>query len=398
MVIRQLAALCIVLFLLPLGISAKGLFDASIRPADAVPAKYCPMLKGKRVGLIINQTSRVGDSSLLDILLVRGIGISKIFVPEHGFRGKEDAGAHIDNTVDSATGIKVISLYGKHKKPTAEDIADVDVMVYDLQDVGVRFYTYISTLEYCMEASAAEHKQFMVLDRPNPNGFYVDGPVLDPDNKSFVGMQCIPVVYGMTAGEYAKMLVGEHLFACADSIQLEVVKCLNYSHAKKYALPVAPSPNLRTMMAVFAYPSLCFFEGTCISVGRGTDRPFEQFGNPEIAASFKYDFTPESKPGAKNPLFEFKKCYGMTVGDSPEQVLKNTGNKLQLKWLIQAYKAYPSKNKFFNDFFVKLSGTRKLKEQIEKGLGAEEISRSWQVGIKAFKKVRKKYLLYPDFE
>ncbi len=398
MVMRQLAVFCIMLFLFPLGISAKGMFDASIKPADASPETYCAMLKGKRVALIINQTSRVGDSSLLDILLVRGIGIAKIFVPEHGFRGREDAGAHIDNSTDSATGIKVISLYGKHKKPTAEDLAEVDVMVYDLQDVGVRFYTYISTLEYCMEACATEHKQFLILDRPNPNGFYVDGPVLQPENKSFVGMQCIPVVYGMTAGEYAKMLVGEHLFTGADSLRLHVVKCVNYSHAKKYALPVAPSPNLRTMMAVYAYPSLCFFEGTCISVGRGTDHPFEQFGNPELGSDFKYSFTPESKPGAKNPLFEFKKCYGTLVGSSPEQVLKNTAGKLQPKWLCQAYRVYPAKNKFFNDFFIKLAGTAKLKEQVEKGMSPEEIHSSWQSDLKTFKKTRKKYLLYPDFE
>ena len=389
--LRKGKGIAILLSLLPFVVTAKG----KITPADAFPDNYCSFLKGERTALIINQTSTVGDSSLLDIVRTRGINVVKIFVPEHGFRGKEDAGAHIDNSVDSATGIKVISLYGNHKKPTAEDLQDVDIMVYDLQDVGARFYTYISTLEYCMEACATAHKQFMILDRPNPNGFYVDGPVLEKQNKSFVGMQAIPVVYGMTVAEYARMLVGERWFQGAASLDLLVQKCKNYDHSDHYILPVAPSPNLRTIQAIYAYPSLCFFEGTVISVGRGTDKPFEQFGAPELEGKFPYVFTPVSGLGAKSPLYENKKCYGQIVGSAPEEVLKKTIGKLQMGWVIDAYKAYPQKDKFFNDFFIKLSGTTRLQEQIKNGESPEAIRQSWQKDIKAFKKIRKKYLLYP---
>ncbi len=243
---------CLYIFLLLNAAIAhsQSLYDTSVKPADTKPGQYVPLLKNKRVAVIINQTSVVGNVSILDILLSSRVRVKKIFVPEHGFRGKEDAGAHVDNTIDSATGIPVISLYGSHKKPKDEDLADVDVVVYDLQDVGVRFYTYISTLEYCMEACAQNHKQFIVLDHPDPNGFYVDGPVLEKENKSFVGMQPIPVVYGMTAGEYAQMLVGEGWFANAADLDLKVMKCINYDHTKKYELPIPPSPNLRTMAAV----------------------------------------------------------------------------------------------------------------------------------------------------
>ena len=234
--------LCLFLFCPVFSCVSKTVFDTSVRPADTRPENYCHLMSGKRVGLVINQTSVTGDSTLLDILLRRNVHVVKIFVPEHGFRGKEDAGTHIGNTIDSATQLPVISLYGNHKKPTVEDINDIDIMVYDLQDVGVRFYTYISTLEYCMEACAQQKKSFLVLDRPDPNGFYVDGPVLEVQNRSFVGMQPIPVVYGMTAGEYAMMLKGERWFADAASLELNVIRCVNYDHGKKYRLPVPPSP------------------------------------------------------------------------------------------------------------------------------------------------------------
>ena len=369
-----------------------------ILPAASNPAAYCRYLSNRKVALIINQTSLAGDSLLVDILRTRGVEVVKIFVPEHGFRGREDAGAHIDNSVDSATGLPVISLYGKHKKPTVEDVNGIDIMVYDLQDVGARFYTYISTLQYCMEACAENGKQFMVLDRPDPNGFYVDGPVLDTQNASFVGMQPVPVVYGMTSGEYAQMLKGEQWFKNASSLDLRVIECTNYSHSKLYTLPVPPSPNLREMAAIYAYPSLCLFEGTKISVGRGTDLPFQQYGAPELEGKFSYYFTPISKAGASKPPYENKICYGEKVGGDAKGVLEKIKGQFQLEWLIKAYNAYPDKSQFFTPFFTRLAGTTKLQEQIKNGLTAEQIRNSWQPGIKAFKEIRKKYLLYDDFE
>ncbi len=389
----------IILLLLQMQVAnAQSLFDTDVMPADAKPEFYMHYLKNKNVALIINQTSVAGDSSLLDMLLSRHVAVKKIFVPEHGFRGVADAGAHIDNGIDSATKLPVISLYGAHKKPTAGDLEDIDIMVYDLQDVGVRFYTYISTLEYCMEACAENKKNFLVLDRPNPNGFYVDGPVLEKEQKSFVGMQCIPIVYGMTCGEYALMLAGERWFNNAKELELKVVKCLNYTHSKKYKLPVAPSPNLRNMAAIYAYPSLCLFEGTVISVGRGTDKPFQQYGHPELAGKFTYNFEPKSGLGAKNPPYENKVCYGEIAGDRPEEVLLLTGNKMYLNWLIKAYTAYPDKPKFFNGFFTKLSGTTDLEQAIKNNDSEAAITASWEIKIREFKKIRRKYLLYADFE
>ena len=393
---RYWLAICFVFLVAVCG--ARDIYDTTIKPADYSPDKYLPLLKNKKVAIVINQTSMIGNMSLLDILLEKKVHVAKIFVPEHGFRGTEDAGAKVDNTTDSATGIPILSLYGKHKKPTEEDLKDIDVVVYDLQDVGVRFYTYISTLEYCMEACAENHKQFIVLDRPDPNGFYVDGPVLENENKSFVGMQCIPIVYGMTAGEYARMLVGERLFNDAAALDLKVIKCVNYAHKKKYELPIAPSPNLRTMDAVYAYPSLCLFEGTVISVGRGTNMPFQQYGSPGFEGKYNYSFTPQSGTGAKSPPYESKLCYGEIIGSDAEEVLQKINNRLVLNWLIKAYNAYPEKDKFFNAFFIKLSGTAQLQEQIKNGVDEHTIRMGWEKDIAAFKKVRKKYLLYEDFE
>lgn len=377
-------------------VSSRAAHGSPIVPADAQVKKYLPLLQGKRVGLVINQTSVVGDSTLLDMLLVRKVQVKTIFVPEHGFRGLADAGAHIDNSVDSATGLPLISLYGSHKQPKQEELDTLDVLVYDLQDVGTRFYTYISTLEYCLDACAAAGKQFIVLDRPNPNGFYIDGPVLEKANTSFVGMQPIPIVYGMTAGEYAQMLVGERWIAHAADAQLTVVPCSGYDHSRLYKLPVAPSPNLRTMAAIYAYPSLCLFEGTPISVGRGTDLPFQQFGCPGFAGHFTYHFTPQAGPGAKNPPYERKECFGETVGDE-QQLLRTLSGHLHLAWLIKAYAAYPEKNKFFTPFFTKLSGTASLMEQVANGKTEQEIRKSWEPALSAFKLIRKKYLLYKDF-
>jgi uncharacterized protein YbbC (DUF1343 family) len=380
------------------GAHPHSIYDTTIRPADTRPESYVPLLKGKRVGLIINQTSRVGDSSLLDILLSRGVQVTAIFVPEHGFRGSEDAGAHIENTVDSATHIPVISLYGSHKKPRPDDLKNIEVLVYDLQDVGVRFYTYISTLQYCMQACAQNDKQLIILDRPNPNGFYVDGPVLQKSCTSFVGMQPIPVVYGMTAGEYAQMLIGEKWIDSSAGLDIKVIQCENYTHKKKYKLPVSPSPNLRTMAAVYAYPSLCLFEGTAVSVGRGTDKPFEQYGCPDFAGKYTYSFTPLSGPGAKKPLYEGIACYGNSVGENESELLSKLHGEIDIHWLIAAYNNYPDQDKFFTSFFRLLSGTNVLSEQIKSHLPERDIRKSWQNDLQAFRKIRKKYLLYEDFE
>ncbi len=377
---------------------AKNFYDPKVLPADARPAVYVPMLKGKRVGLIINQTSVVNGVSLLDMLLSEKVLVKKIFVPEHGFRGTEDAGAELGNSVDSATGIPVVSIYGKHRKPTKEDMADVDVLVYDLQDVGVRFYTYIATLQYCMEACAENHKQMLVLDRPDPNGFYVDGPLMEKEHASFLGLQPIPVVYGMTAGEYAQMLKGEKWFNKADELDLKVVKCISYTHDKKFRLVVSPSPNLKSMAAILAYPSTCVFEGTRLSLGRGTDMPFLVYGCPEFEGKFDYSFTPHSMIGAKEPPLMNKKCYGELVGTTEEQILGKTKNTLSLQWLLKAYSVYPDTAKFFTPFFTTLMGTKKLEALVKQGKTEDEIRASWQEGLTAFKKIRKKYLLYPDFK
>ncbi len=376
---------------------AKGLYDTSITPASANPDKYLPLLKNKRVALIINQASEFRGMSTLDIMLAMGVDVKKIFVPEHGFRGGEDAGAHVASSVDSTTGLQVVSLYGNNKKPKPEQLADIDVLVYDLQDVGVRFYTYISTMEYCMEACAEAGKKFVVLDRPNPNGFYVDGPIMEKERRAFVGMQAIPIIYGMTPGEYAKMLVGEQWFANAAALKLQVVKCGNYDHNKKYKLPVNPSPNLRDMAAVYAYPSTCLFEGTNISVGRGSEKPFLQYGCPEFEGKFEYSFIPRASKIAVKPPHEGKRCFGELVADSEQEALAAINNRMQLKWVIKAYNLYPAKDKFFTAYFTTLAGTKTLETQIKNGATEKEIRKSWEKGLQTFKKIRKKYLLYPDF-
>lgn len=362
--------------------------------------EYLPRLKGKRVALLVNQTSIVGEGHLLDALLERKVKVVKVFVPEHGFRGSADAGAHVGNSTDKKSGLPIISLYGETKRPRNEQLKDVDVFIYDLQDVGARFYTYISSLEYIMEACAATGKELMVLDRPNPNGHYVDGPVLDRQLRSFVGMQPVPVVYGMTAGEYARMLKGEQWVKGADKLKLTVIECAHYDHTRKYALPVAPSPNLKTMAAIYLYPSLCLFEGTAISVGRGTDRPFQQWGHPELSGEANHSFTPESTTGASKPMYEGKKCFGVLIAETDKGALEKNGDRFNLSWLIQAYQWFPDKNKFFNNnnFFEKLAGTTELRRQIQSGMSEEQIRATWQNDLAAFRKVRKKYLLYKDFE
>jgi uncharacterized protein YbbC (DUF1343 family) len=361
---------------------------------------YLPYLDGKKVGIFSNHTSVVGDTHLVDTLLRRGVSISKIFAPEHGFRGTADAGEKIENLTDPETGIPVISLYGKKRKPSLEDLADVDVMLFDIQDVGVRFYTYISSLQEFMESAIEHNKPLIVLDRPNPNGFYIDGPVLDKKFKSFVGMQPIPVVYGMTIGEYAQMLVGEKWLEIAPQhqnrkLQLTIVPLLNYTHQSKYELPVKPSPNLPEIQSIYLYPSTCFFEGTVLSEGRGTDKPFQIFGHPSLPKTL-IAFTPTSREGAKNPKLVNKVCYGWDLSGNKQVVLKKVNNQLQLKWLLEAYKLFPEKDSFFrnNNFFNLLAGNDVLMKQIIAGVPEEDIRKSWQPELARFKEIRKKYLLY----
>jgi uncharacterized protein YbbC (DUF1343 family) len=398
---------------------------------------YLPLLQGQSVAVFANPTSIVGTSHLVDTLLKRGIHIQKIFSPEHGFRGDADAGATVGNQTDPHTGIPIVSLYGSKLKPSAADLADVDILLFDIQDVGVRFYTYISSLQKYMEAAVENDRPLIILDRPDPNGFYVDGPVLDPKFKSFVGMQPVPIVYGMTIGEYARMLIGEQWLdpsvsaalneihainqsaARIDSLigildkragnlhhspanihlndfRLVVIPCRNYTHKSRYALPVKPSPNLPDMQSVYLYPSLCLFEGTPISIGRGTSKPFQQFGHPSFPAG-GYGFTPESEPGARNPPQLGKECNGYDL--SGVNVAKETGNRWSLKWLLKAYALFPDKDHFFTGTgatFDRLAGTAILAQQIREGLTEAEIRKSWEPALEHFKTIRKKYLLYAD--
>lgn len=385
-----------------------------ITGADRTEA-YLPLLKNKAIGVFANQTSMIGPTHLVDSFIRRGINVVKIFGPEHGFRGKADAGEHVNNSIDAQTGLPVISLYGDHKKPTPADLKDIDVLVFDIQDVGVRFYTFISSLQYILEACLENHKPLLILDRPNPNGFYVDGPVLDMKFKSFVGMQPVPVVYGMTIGEYALMLAGEKLLSeeanrintynvgtvpTADTpFHIQVIKCRNYDHNTRYILPVPPSPNLKQIQSVYLYPSTCFFEGTVLSEGRGTDKPFQVFGHPALPTNL-YSFVPVPNEGAKNSKCFFRKCYGWDLSGNTEEVLQRLDKKIRLHYLLEAYRLFPGKDSFFlkNNFFNKLAGNDILMQQVKQGLTETAIRKSWEPALTAFKATRKKYLLYKDFE
>ncbi|MGH2644583.1 MAG: exo-beta-N-acetylmuramidase NamZ family protein, partial [Chitinophagaceae bacterium] len=358
--------------------------------------QYLPLLKNKRVAILTNNTALVNGVHVVDTLLKRHVNIVEIFGPEHGFRGTANAGATVGNFIDQKTGIPVVSLYGKHDKPTPEELKNVDVMVYDIQDVGVRFYTYISTMQRFMEAAAENHKPFIILDRPDPNGFYVDGPVLDKKFKSGVGMQPIPIVYGMTIGEYAKMLIGQHWLSSPDlKPDLTVIKCLHYTHDSLYQLPTKPSPNLPNMASVYLYPSLCFFEGTVCSVGRGTKYPFQLFGHPDFPDSL-YTFTPKPEPGATEPKLNGQVCYGYLVATKADEALEKTDHHIQLKWLIRAYQLFPDKDKFFTNYINLLAGTDQLQKGIKEGWSETRIRKSWEPGLRKFEKIRRKYLLYPD--
>ncbi|WP_089761799.1 exo-beta-N-acetylmuramidase NamZ family protein [Chitinophaga terrae (ex Kim and Jung 2007)] len=363
-----------------------------VLPGATQTARYLPLLKNKRVALMVNQTSTIDKTHLVDSLLKLKINIVKIFSPEHGFRGTAGHGESVANSIDSATGLPIISLYGQHRKATAADLKDVDILVFDVQDVGTRFFTYISSLQELMESAAENKKTLVILDRPNPNGDYIDGPVLDTAYRSFVGMQPIPVVHGMTVAEYARMLNGERWLSKGLKCDIKVVPCENYTHQTYYKLPVKPSPNLPNMAAVNLYPSLCFFEGTALSLGRGTDKPFQVYGSP-LFPKQDFSFTPKASATNPTPVLKDQVCYGFDLSHAPETV-PYKGRKLELKWLISAYHLFPNKDKFFNPFFAKLAGTKTLQQQIEKGLSEAEIRKSWEPGLAKFKVIRAKYLLY----
>jgi uncharacterized protein YbbC (DUF1343 family) len=369
--------------------------NLEIKSGADLTFKYLPLIKGKSVAIVANQSSNIKKTHLVDSLLKLGVKIKKVFCPEHGFRGLVDAGETVATEKDAATGLTIITLYGKNKKPLPEDLKNVDVMIFDIQDVGVRFYTYLSTLHYVMEACAENKKQLIVLDRPNPHGYYIDGPVLEPAYKSFLGMHPVPLVYGMTIGEYAQMINGEGWLQNGEHCDLTVIPLVGYSHKDLYELPVRPSPNLPNMTAVYLYPSLGLFEGTIVSVGRGTDLPFQVIGHPTMEHT-NYNFTPQSKPAAKEPKYKGEECHGYNLVDFGSQYMKNL-KKLYLFWLIGTYQSTPDKEHFFDDNFNYHAGNATLQQQIKEGKTEDQIRQSWQPGIMTFKLVRKKYLLYPDF-
>jgi uncharacterized protein YbbC (DUF1343 family) len=396
--------------------------SARITPAAERIPVYLPLIKGRRAGIFANQTSMVGNTHLVDTLRKLGVDVKVIFGPEHGFRGTASAGEKVSSYIDEKTGIPVVSLYGSKQAPSAEDLKNVDILIFDIQDVGARFYTYILSLEHFMEAAFENSKPLMILDRPNPNGFYVDGPVLNMKYRSGIGSQPIPVVYGMTIAEYAFMIAGEKwlskkanekydYYKTANNspdtpFHFQVIKCANYTHASKYVLPVKPSPNLPEIQSIYLYPSTCFFEGTVLSEGRGTPKPFQIFGDP-LLPKHLYSFTPMPNEGAKSSKHYGKKCYGWNLHGTPEQVLAKVDGKLQLKWLLEAYRLYPKKDRFFlmpksgnmeESFLNKLAGNNDLWQQIRAGKSEQEIRASWEPALSEFKKTRKKYLLYPDFE
>jgi uncharacterized protein YbbC (DUF1343 family) len=370
----------ILIFLCSFGLNAQELILGANRIEQIIS-----LTNEKSIAIVGNQTSMVNNTHLVDTLISLNQNIITVFSPEHGFRGTGDAGAKIENEVDIKTGIPIISLYGGNKKPKKKNLEDVDIIVFDIQDVGARFYTYISTLHYVLEACGEENIKVIVLDRPNPNGHYIDGPVLEGKYKSFVGMHPIPIVHAMTIGEYAKMIIGEKWIE--KKCDLTVIEMLNYNRNKIYELPIKPSPNLPNKRAVNLYPSLCLFEGTIISIGRGTKKPFQHFGHPKLNL-YNYSFIPKSGPGSKYPKHENKICYGKDLTKTP--IL----NSINLEWLIETYDQSQNKEDFFISFFDKLAGTDKLRKQIISGKSSREIKKSWEANLKEFKNIRNKYLLY----
>ncbi len=357
--------------------------------------EYLGELVDKRVALLVNQTSQIGNRHLVDVLLEKGVRITQIFAPEHGFRGEADRGASVKDGKDTKTGLPITSLYGRKKKASPEDLAGIDVVLFDIQDVGVRFYTYIGSMHYMMEACAENEVDFMVLDRPNPNGHYVDGNILDMEYRSFVGMHPVPIVHGMTVGEYARMLNGEGWLANGVKCPLRVIDCEHYSRQEPYTLPIKPSPNLPNNRSIYLYPSLCFFEGTPLSVGRGTEQQFQVLGHPDLTIG-DYYFTPVSMAGASRPVLEGQRSRGFDLTYLEEYDLWEEG-KIQLSYLIEAYAHFPNRASFFNKngFFDTLAGGTELRQQLKAGWSEEEIRESWREGLEQFKTMRKRYLQYP---
>ena len=383
---RQFAFVFVALLSIPL--------KAQIIPAAMATHEYIPLLKGRSVGFVGNHTSLIGETHLVDHLIAEGVRVRKVFSPEHGFRGNAAAGEKVENGIDPRTGLPVVSLYGSHKKPTPEDLEGIDLILFDIQDVGVRFYTYISTLTLVMEAAAENGIPVVVLDRPNPLGWYIDGPVLDPVFSSFVGMHPVPVVYGMTIGEYARMVNGERWLKDGVQCDLKVIPCKGYTHASRYELPVPPSPNLPNSMAITLYPSLCFFEGTPVSIGRGTEMPFQVIGAPWLPVN-DFSFTPKPTDAAPHPKLEGVECRAVDLRNFAKYFLADY-HQLYLYWLVDAYAASPDKSGFFTSFFDKLAGTDELRKMIQAGYSVEDIRSTWEDDIRTFKEMRAKYLIYPE--
>lgn len=372
-----------------------------ITGADQI-SEYLPLLKGKRVGMLVNQTSIIGKKASVDSLLSLGVNIVKVFGPEHGFRGNASNGAKVNNEIDAKTGIPIISLYGKFKRPTKEHLADVDIMIFDIQDVGARFYTYINTLAHVMESCAEFDKELIILDRPNPNGFLVDGPILQKELYSGIGMFPIPIAHGLTMGEFAQMINGEGWIPNKQKCKIHVIKIANYTHEMPYDLPVLPSPNLNTHQSILLYPSTCLFEGTIVSQGRGTYIPFTVLGAPALKGKYDFSFKPVSIQGmSETPLHQNEDCFGLDLRKYDASIFRKT-KQINLSWMMELYKAYPQKDKFFDKTqskqmgdINKLAGTEKFKQQIIDGVSETEIRKSWEPGLSDFKVLRKKYLIYP---
>lgn len=375
---------------------------AQFRTGAEQTAAYVGYLKGKRVGMVVNNSSKIGDSSTVDSLIALGVTIVKVFGPEHGFRGDVGAGVKVSNEIDPKTGVKVVSLYGKTKKPTKEMLSDVDILVYDIQDIGVRYFTYIATMHRVMEACAEQGKELIILDRPNPNGYFIDGPILDMAYKSDIGMHPVPITHGMTVGEYAQMINGEGWLANGVQCKIKVIKMQNYSHDMPYLPPVKMSPNINTAQAILLYPATCLFEGTILSEGRGTQYPFTVIGSPALKGIYSFSFTPVSiKDMSATPIYKDQVCYGLDLRNVDLQKLR-AEKKVNLSWLIETYNKYPKKEIFFDNKqskeivpFEKLAGGTKLKEQIVAGMTAEEIRKSWEPDLVTYKKMRQQYVLYP---
>jgi len=355
-------------------------------------SEYMPMINGKTIALVANQTSLVGETHLVDTLRSLGISIKVIFAPEHGFRDLADDGTTIQSGTDPMTGIEIISLYTRKRKPAPEDLEGVDYVIFDIQDVGTRFYTYLTTMSYVMEACAENGVPMIILDRPNPNGYYTDGPILDTAFSSFVGIHPIPVVHGLTFGEYSAMVNGEGWLAGGIKCDVTVVGCMNYTHETLYQLPVKPSPNLPNMNSIYLYPSICFSEGTVLSCGRGTTFAFQVLGAPNMPDR-GFSFIPEPMPGATNPRHKGLVCYGLDLRNALSDGLVPSPG-INLEWIISAYKDYPEKERFFNGYFDTLAGGTSLREQIQQGKTADEIKASWKSGLDSFKLIRNKYLMY----